>query len=178
MPVSLVAVNAVKLNTVAICKANYAQVATIYAEGLATGVATFETTVPDWPTWHAKYLPFARMAAVNANTNHMLGWAALAPTSARWVYRGVAEASLYVAQAARGQGVGRYLLGQLITQSEANGVWSLQSSVFPENKASISLQQAFGFRVIGYKELIAQRNGQWHDNVLLERRSKVVAYPA
>lgn len=163
---------AAKLALTAICENNYPQVAAIYAQGLATGVATFETEVPDWPKWHAKHLPFARLAAVNEANRQMLGWAALAPVSARAVYRGVAEVSLYVAASARGQGVGTFLLPALIAASEANGIWSLQSSIFRENKASMALHLSFGFRVIGYKEKIGQRNGIWYDNILLERRSK------
>lgn len=104
----------------------------------------------------------------------MLGWIVLSRVTDRCVYQGVAEMSVYVGGDSRGKGVGQRLLGKLIEASEANGIWTLNAAVFPQNKASIVLHQKMGFRIIGYRERIAQRDGQWHDNVLLERRSIVV----
>lgn len=151
---------------------NFPQVADIYGQGIATGMATFETTVPSWPSWDAAHLAYGRIVAIEDSI--ILGWAALSPVSSRCVYGGVAEVSVYVAADARGKGVGRYLLNQLIAISEENGIWTLQSGVFPENEGSIALHERCGFRRIGYKERIGQLAGQWKDNVLLERRSNIV----
>lgn len=144
----------------------------IYAEGIATGIATFETGPPTWGKWDAGHLPFGRFVAEEAGK--VLGWVALSRVTDRCVYQGVAEVSVYVGGDSRGKGVGQRLLGKLIEASEANGIWTLNAAVFPQNKASIALHQKMGFRIIGYRERIAQRDGQWHDNVLLERRSIVV----
>jgi phosphinothricin acetyltransferase len=141
----------------------------IYAEGIATGQATFETAVPDWPAWDAARLPCCRLAARRGAV--LAGWATLGPVSTRPVYRGVAEVSVYVATAAQGQGVGRVLLAALIEASEAAGLWTLQASIFPENAASLALHRACGFRVVGRRERIAQHHGVWRDTLLLERRS-------
>ena len=144
----------------------------IYAEGIATGQATFETTVPDWAAWDAARLTCCRLAARRGAA--LVGWATLGPVSARPVYRGVAEVSVYVAAAARGQGVGRALLAALVAASEAAGIWTLQASIFPENAASLALHAACGFRVVGRRERIAQHHGLWRDTLLLERRSDVL----
>jgi len=143
----------------------------IYAEGIATGDATFETAVPDWEQWDAGHLRQCRLVA--RDESNILGWAALSPVSRRPVYAGVTEVSVYVAAAARGKGVGKALLTALIDRSEQNGIWTLQASIFPENQASITLHKALGFREVGRRERIGQRDGRWKDTVLLERRSGV-----
>lgn len=148
-------------------------VRTIYADGLSTGNATFETVVPEWDVWDANHLSFARLVAVDEHDN-VLGWAALSPVSRRDVYRGVAEVSVYVGAGSRGHGVGKTLLNELITASEANGIWTLQASIFPENDSSVQLHRNGGFREVGTREAIAQRDGVWRNTVWLERRSRVV----
>ncbi len=157
---------------VEISKENYPEVARIYGDGLKTGTATFETTIPTWEKWDSGHLSFGRIMALEEN-NH-LGWAALSPVSSRCVYGGVAEVSVYVSESARGKGVGEFLLKNLIEISEANNIWTLQSGIFRDNMASHKLHIKCGFREIGYKEKVGQLRGVWKDNVLLERRSKIV----
>lgn len=155
-------------------EADWPAVRAIYEEGLATGVATFETEAPAWDDWNRGHLESCRLAAraeSNPGKLRLLGWAALSPVSRRAVYRGVAEVSIYIAAAARGQGVGKGLLQELIAQSEAAGIWTLQSSIFACNAPSLALHRACGFREVGRRERIAQRDGIWHDTVLLELRS-------
>jgi len=147
--------------------------ARIFAEGIATGAATFETEVSDWPTWDASHLRAPRPAA--RADGRLLGWAALSPVSGRCVYAGVAEVSVYVAAASRGQGIGAKLLGALVAGSEAEGIWTLQAGIFPENVASVRLHERAGFRVVGRRERLGQLDGVWRDVLLLERRSAVVA---
>ena len=154
--------------------AHWPAVCAIYEQGLATGNATFATAAPTWDEWNASHLANCRLVAVGPRGGPVLGWAALSPVSSRCVYGGVAEASLYVATAARGQGVGRQLLGGLVAKSEQNGLWTLQSSIFPENTASVRLHEAAGFRQVGRRERIGQLRGQWRDTLLLERRSALV----
>lgn len=145
----------------------------IYAEGIATGQATFETAVtPDWETWDAGKRPDCRLVAKSGDT--VIGWAALSPVSKRAAYAGVAEVSVYVGHEARGRGVGKALLQALVAASEDAGVWTLTSSVFPENQASVAIHQQCGFRLLGRRHHIAQQYGVWRDTVLLERRSQVV----
>ncbi len=151
---------------------NYKRVAEIYMEGISTGIATFETGAPTWEAWDSAHTSYARLVAKQGD--HILGWAALSPVSSRCVYGGVAEVSVYVASDARGKGVGKFLLQSLIHESERSGIWTLQSGIFRENEASIAIHKKCGFRVIGYKEKIGKLHGEWKDNVLLERRSKVV----
>lgn len=151
---------------------DWPEVARIYAEGLATGIATFETRVPDYPDWDRTHLAFCRLVAESAAG--LEGWAALSPVSGRCVYGGVAELSIYVGRSCRGKGVGKALLDTLIPQSEENGIWTLQSGVFPENHASIRLHEKAGFRLLGYRERVGKRDGIWQDNVLFERRSPAV----
>ncbi|MGH9935579.1 MAG: GNAT family N-acetyltransferase, partial [Blastocatellia bacterium] len=127
---------------------------------------------PSWDAWDAGHLPHSRLAAVQGE--ELLGWAALSPVSNRCVYAGVAEVSVYVAAPARGRGVGAALMRALIEASERHGVWTLQSSVFPENHASIALHLNHGFRELGRREHVAQLHGVWRDTVLLERRSRAV----
>jgi phosphinothricin acetyltransferase len=160
------------MNLVEISEENYPAVARIYGEGLQTGTATFETTIPSWEKWNDGHLPFGRIIAVE--DNNYLGWAALSPVSSRCVYGGVAEVSVYVAETARGKGAGAFLLKNLIEISEANNIWTLQSGIFRDNVASHKLHIKCGFREVGYKEKVGQLHGVWKDNVLLERRSKVV----
>lgn len=152
--------------------ADWAQVARIYAEGMATGMATFETEVPSYEKWDAAHLSTCRLIA--EAEGQILGWAALSPVSGRCVYGGVAEVSIYIGAASRGKGVGVRLMERLIACSEAEGFWTLQSGIFPENAASIRLHEKAGFRKMGYREKIGKYRGQWKDNVLFERRSRTV----
>ncbi|MEK6299713.1 MAG: N-acetyltransferase family protein [Acidobacteriota bacterium] len=145
------------------------QVRSIYLEGIATGDATFETDAPDWETWDRNHLSFGRLTARWGDS--VVGWAALSPVSNRCVYGGVAEVSVYVAAAARGQGAGRSLLVSLTFEAERNGIWTLQAGVFPENVSSIALHKRCGFREVGRRERLGKLNGVWRDVVLLERRS-------
>ena len=144
--------------------------AAVYAEGIETGNATFETAVPSWEAWDAGH-PLLRLVA--ELDGELAGWAALSPVSGRSCYRGVAENSVYVAAHARGRRVGRALLAELIARAEAAGIWTIQTGIFPENEASLALHKACGFRLVGVRERLAELNGVWRDVVLLERRSKV-----
>jgi len=143
-------------------------VAAIFAEGIATGEATFETTVPTWEDWDARHLPEHRLVA--ELDGEVAGWIAVVPYSSRSAYRGVGEESVYVAQAARGRGVGRTLLAALIESARASGLWTLQAGIFPENEASLALHRSLGFREVGVRERIGQLDGVWRDVVLLELR--------
>ena len=149
---------------------DWEQVRAIYLEGIRTGHATFETEAPSWERWDEAHLPSARL--VKRDGERVLGWAALSPVSKRQVYRGVAELTVYVAESARGQGIGRALLEALIIESERNGIWTLQASIFPENTASVELHRRCGFREVGRRERIAMLNGVWRDTLLFERRSE------
>lgn len=151
--------------------ADWPQVAAIYAEGIATRVATFETEVPAWADWDARMLPGLRLVARAAEGGPVLGWTACGRVSARWAYRGIAEHSVYVAAAARGHGIGRVLLDALVARAEDAGIWTLQSSILPENEASLALHERCGFRVVGRRERVAQIDGEWRDSLLVERRS-------
>jgi L-amino acid N-acyltransferase YncA len=150
---------------------DWLSVRTIYEQGMATGVGTFELTVPSWEQWSAARLPHSRLVA---RAQSVIGWAALSPVSQRACYAGVAEVGVYVAETARGKGVGRSLLNALIASAESHGVWTLQGATIAENRASIALQEACGFRIVGRRERIAKRNGVWHDTILTERRSAAV----
>jgi len=151
---------------------HWPQVREIYAQGIATGSATFTTEPPAWDAWDRAHLGDCRLVATDANA--IEGWAALLPISARDCYRGVAEVSIYVAESARGRGIGSRLLGALVDVSERSGIWMLQAVIFPENTASIRIHEKHGFRLVGRRERIAQRDGVWRDTVLLERRSRVI----
>jgi phosphinothricin acetyltransferase len=151
---------------------DWESVLAIYLEGIATGYATFETEAPDWERWDSGHLPNCRLVARNGE--EIIGWAALSPVSKRQVYAGVTEVSVYVASAARGAGVGGALMRALIEASESHGVWTLQSSIFPENHASVALHLKHGFREVGRRERIARHHGVWRDTVVLERRSSIV----
>src|SRR5258708_26769580 len=150
--------------------ADWERVAAIYAEGIATGVASFETETPTWEEWDAAHLSFGRIVA--RDEGDIVGWAALAPISRRSCYRGVAEVSVYVASDARGRGIGTALMKGLAADATAGGIWTMQSTVFPENDASLALHQPVGFRIVGRRRLIAQLGGIWRDTVLLERPSE------
>ena len=150
---------------------DWAEVAAIYEEGMRTENATFETEVPSWEAWDEAHPELRLVADLDAR---VAGWAALAPSSSRCCYRGVGEVSIYVAEWARGRGVGRALLRALIERSERAGIWTLNAGIFPENEASIRLHLACGFRVLGTQERIGELHGIWRDVVLLERRSDTV----
>jgi L-amino acid N-acyltransferase YncA len=152
---------------------DYPVVHSIYELGIATGNATFQTEAPPWETWDKDHLKKCRLVAVD-NSMKVIGWAALTPVSGRCVYAGVAEVSVYVHPDARGTGVGNKILEALIRESEDENIWTLQAGIFPENKASLKLHAACGFRQIGYREKIGKMNGAWRDTILLERRSKRV----
>lgn len=149
---------------------DWEQVREIYLQGIRTGQATFETEAPSWERWDEGHLPFARLVIREDDT--VLGWAALSPVSKRQVYRGVAEVTVYVAENARGKGIGLALLEALIAASETNGIWTLQASIFPENVASVELHRRCGFREVGRRERIAMLHNTWHDTLLLERRTE------
>lgn len=153
-----------------ITKDNFSEVVDIYKQGLATNIATFQNDLPQWEDWNKGHLDFCRISIYE--NNKMLGWTALTPVSSRCVYAGVAEVSVYIAQNERGKGIGKILLNELITQSEANGIWMLQSGIFSENQSSIKLHEKCGFRMVGYREKIGKKNGIWKDNILMEYRSK------
>jgi phosphinothricin acetyltransferase len=151
---------------------DWESVRAIYLDGIATGQATFETEAPTWTTWNNAHLPAPRLVAISSE--RIAGWAALSAVSARPVYRGVAEVSVYVGQRMRGTGIGRLLLEALVRESENAGIWTLQAGIFPENAASISIHNSCGFREVGRRESIAKMGGVWRDTLLFERRSKLV----
>lgn len=144
----------------------------IYADGIATGNATFETQTPDWETWDRNHHSECRLVARIAN--EIVAWAALSLVSVRACYAGVAEHSIYVDASQRGRGIGKQLLRAFVEASEAAGFWTLQSSIFPENRASIAIHLACGFRILGRRKRVAMLNGVWRDTVIVERRSRVV----
>lgn len=152
--------------------ADWPRVRTIYAEGISTRNATFEQEPPDWETWNSSHLPDLRLAGEADGL--VVGWAALSLVSRREAYRGVAEVSVYVSEEARGRGVGRSLLSELVERSERAGIWTLQAGIFPENTASLRLHEACGFRLVGVRERVGRQNSGWRDVLLLERRSAVV----
>lgn len=160
------------MEIISIQEQHYPEISRIYLEGIATGNATFQTEAPSWADWDKSHLTACRI--ILTDNDKILGWAALTPVSSRCVYAGVAEVSVYVDAEQRGKGIGKKLLLDLIRQSEAAGIWTLQSGIFPENTASIKTHEACGFRMIGYREKIGNMNGVWRDNVIMERRSKVV----
>ena len=142
--------------------------ARIYGDGLATGVASFETEVPAWQAWDAAHLSAPRLVAELDGA--VAGWLAVSPTSQRECYRGVVEHSVYVDAAARGRGVGRALLERLLADASSHGIWTIQTAVIASNEPSLRLHAAAGFRVVGRRERIAQRDGIWLDTILLELR--------
>jgi L-amino acid N-acyltransferase YncA/DNA-binding transcriptional ArsR family regulator len=150
---------------------DWAAVRRIYGEGIATGIATFETTVPNRASLDAKWLPEHRWVA--EVDGELVGWTAMSPVSTRDCYSGVAETSVYVADGHRGRGIGKTLLYKQVTAADTAGLWTLQTSIFTENRASIALHHTAGYRTVGIRERIAQVDGVWHDTVLIERRSPV-----
>ena len=151
--------------------ADAAQVLAIYQAGLDTGQASFEVTAPGWDAFDAGKLPLHRHVAVDVASGRVLGWAAVSPVSSRPVYAGVVEHSVYVDPACHGGGIGSALLAALTGSADAAGIWTIQSSIFPENTASFRLHQKAGFRVVGTRERIGRHHGLWRDTVFLERRS-------
>ncbi|MFD6795175.1 MULTISPECIES: helix-turn-helix domain-containing GNAT family N-acetyltransferase [Prauserella salsuginis group] len=143
----------------------------IYGEGIATGIATFETTVPGKEYLDATWLPGHRWVA--EIDGEVVGWTAATPVSTRECYQGMAETSVYTGGNHRGRGIGKALLYKQVTEADADGLWTLQTSIFTQNRASVALHHAAGYRTVGVRERIAQRDGRWHDTVLLERRSPV-----
>jgi L-amino acid N-acyltransferase YncA len=141
----------------------------IYEQGIAGGNATFETEAPSWDDWDRTHLEGHRLVALQ--DDKVVGWAALSPVSERCVYAGVAENSVYVADEAQGRGVGRALLEELIERAEREGIWTIQTGIFPENEASLELHKRCGFRVVGTRERLGQHHGVWRDVVFMERRS-------
>jgi len=151
---------------------DWPDVARIWADGIATGNATFETAVPSWAAFDSARLAEHRFVA--EEDGRVAGWVAVSPVSARAVYAGVVEHSVYVDPAAQGRGVGRLLLARLIDSTEAAGIWTIQSGVFPENEPSLRLHEHVGFTVVGRRERLARLHGVWRDVLFLERRSSVV----
>ena len=151
---------------------HWPEVARIYAEGIATGNATFETDVPTWEAWNVTHLPKHRFVALSGD--RVVGWVAVAPVSERCVYGGVVENSVYVATSARGRGIGTLLLDELVGSTEAAGIWTIQTGIFPENTASIELHKHVGFEIVGRRKRLGKLRGEWRDVLLMERRSELV----
>lgn len=147
-------------------------VAGIYRQGIETRNATFETEVPELETWRKKFHPDFLWSA--ESDSRVVAWAGLQPVSLRKAYEGVLELTIYVDLDYAGNGIGKKLMNHLIDESENGGVWTLYSSVFPENTSSMKLHQSAGFREIGYREKIAQLDGKWRNTILFERRSKKI----
>ncbi|MGP3937588.1 GNAT family N-acetyltransferase [Nonomuraea sp. KM88] len=151
-----------------------AEVLAIYQAGLDTGQASFETTAPSWEGFTASRLPHLRYVAADSDSGEVLGWVAASAVSGRPVYAGLVEHSIYVHPGCQAHGIGRALLSAFIAASEDAGVWTIQSGVFGENAASLSLHQALGFRMVGTRERIGRHRGVWRDVLLIERRSAVI----
>lgn len=149
-------------------------VLTIYQAGLDSNEASFEVEAPDWEKFDRTKLRAPRLVAVDAH-DQAVGWVAVSAVSDRCVYGGVVEHSVYVDAGVRGQGIGRLLLLGLIERCEADGIWTIQSGIFPENTASLALHARVGFRVVGTRERIGRHHGRWRDVVLVERRSPLVS---
>jgi L-amino acid N-acyltransferase YncA len=151
---------------------HWPEVARIYAEGIATRNATFETEVPSWESWDSSHLADHRFVALL--DGRVAGWVAVSPVSSRCVYAGVVENSVYVAAEARGRGVGRALLEALIASTEGAGVWTIETGIFPENEASVRLHESVGFEVLGRRKRLGRLDGVWRDVLFVERRSDSV----
>lgn len=151
------------------------EVLAIHQAGLDTGDAGFETAAPDWATWDADHLPHHRLVALDGAGDRVLGWVAVSGVSDRRVYAGVVEHSVYVHRQVRGRGVGSALLRCLVSSTEEAGIWTIQTSIFPENTGSVALHRAHGFRIVGLRERVGRQHGRWRDVLLLERRSPTVA---
>ena len=142
----------------------------IYKLGIETKNATFNTKVPTWEEWNNGHLKHSRFVIkLNDKT---VGWIALSPVSNRCNYSGVAEVSVYIHPDFNGKKLASQLMRKMISESEKNGIWTLQSSIFPENKASLKLHKNFDFRIVGTREKISKMDGKWRDTILLERRTK------
>ncbi len=148
---------------------HWEDVRAIYQEGIKTGHATFEQTVPEWEVWDKAHLKECRIIA--KEDDKIIGWAALTAVSGRCVYAGVAEVSVYVSIGSRGKRIGLQLLQKLVEESEVNNLWTLQAGIFPENIPSIKIHEACGFRIVGRRERIGKMDNVWRDTLLLERRS-------
>ena len=162
----------INFSIVPFTKNDFAQVRDIYQQGIDSGIATFQTVSKNWQEWDSGCHSHSRLVA--KSDEQVLGWATLSPVSQRACYAGVAEVTIYIAGKAQGLGVGKALLNALVEASEQQGIWTLQSGIFSVNQPSIRLHEACGFRVVGVRERIAQRDGKWFDNVLMERRSNKV----
>jgi L-amino acid N-acyltransferase YncA len=143
----------------------------IYLDGIRSGLASFEIDAPSWDDWNAAHT----LRVVAEADEEVVGWAAAGPISTRRCYRGVVESSVYIAARAQGRGVGRALMEDLIARAEREGIWTIQTSIFPENRVSLALHERCGFRVVGIRERVAKRDGIWRDTVFLERRSEVIS---
>ncbi|MGH2665351.1 N-acetyltransferase family protein [Flavobacterium sp.] len=151
---------------------DWRQVKLIYEKGIETNNATFQTSAPSWEDWDNSHLTSCRI--VMEDDDSIIGWTALTPVSSRCVYAGVAEVSVYVDPTHSGKGIGLILLNELVKQSEAEGIWTLQAGIFPENIASIRIHEKAGFRILGIREKIGKQNNIWRDTALLERRSTLI----
>lgn len=151
---------------------DWTTVAAIYQHSLEAGTASLDTEVPTWEEWDKSHLRVGRLVATAHD--RVVGWIALTAISTREVYKGVASISVYISHRHQGKSIGKFLMEQLIIESERNGIWTLQSNIFPENQPSIRLHRKLGFRTVGYREKIGCLNGLWRNIVLMERRSKTV----
>jgi len=152
---------------------DWSAVREIYRAGIRAGLATFEVESPAWWEWDSAHHSRHRLVATMGD--RIVGWAALAPTSSRRVYAGVAEDSVYVAPDAQGQGIGGALLSALVAGAEADAIWTIEAGIFPENGASVAVHQRCGFRIVGVREKLGRRDGLWRDVLLLERRSPLIS---
>ena len=172
VPLVAVAVNPLVMKIRNLLPSDWDSVKSIYEKGIATDNATFQTSAPSWEEWDSSHLGTCRVIA--EENGSLLGWAALTPVSSRCVYAGVAEVSVYVHPEQSGKGIGLALLEALVTLSEAEGIWTLQAGIFPENIGSLRIHEKAGFRTLGVREKIEKQNGVWRDTVLLERRSNKI----
>lgn len=172
VPLVAVAVNPLVMKIRNLLPSDWDSVKSIYEKGIATDNATFQTSAPSWEEWYSSHLGTCRVIA--EENGSLLGWAALTPVSSRCVYAGVAEVSVYVHPEQSGKGIGLALLEALVTLSEAEGIWTLQAGIFPENIGSLRIHEKAGFRTLGVREKIGKQNGVWRDTVLLERRSNKI----
>jgi L-amino acid N-acyltransferase YncA len=166
------AVDAEPITIENLCPEHWPSVRRILEEGIATANATFETEAPAWEDWDSSHLAEHRLVATRGG--EVVGWAAVSRVSTRCVYGGVVENSVYVAAAARGQGVGLRLLEELIASTESAGIWTIETGIFPENTASVRLHERVGFEVVGRRKRLGKLHGTWRDVLLLERRSEIV----
>ena len=155
-----------ELNVRPMTEKDWPRVKVIYEEGISTGYATFETKAPEWKQWDTNHLAFGRWVA--EVDDEVVAWVALSSVTDRCVYSGVAEVSVYVAPDMKGRGIGKVLMEKVISDSESNGVWTLNAAMFPENEGSIHLHKKVGFREIGIRERIAKLDGRWQDNVIMD----------